>query len=688
MNNSYIKKRNFNQSNYLNIAIIILIILIFVVSIMWLSNVNDEQKTGNIYSNLEVEIYNKAQEYIKNNSISTKEEIFIPISKLNIEIPNNCYMTSGIIVYGNTYNPYLYCSDYESEIIENDNSFVTLVGKKIYVIPKGLTFYDPGYVSSENVMEIGSVGKEEGVYNLYYVGQMSNIANKRKIIVIDDINIKNLYPTINLKGEEKVYVIQDNRYEEQGYTAYDNIEGDITYKVDISGNVNISKVGEYKLLYSVKNNRGFTSQAKRDVIVLSNISDLNVVSTISPKELTNDKVTIAISILGEDYDYSINPTGEKITDSEYTYTVSENGVYKFLVYDKKGRYVTKEITIDNINRTIPKGTCNAILYNDKTTVNVKITSSNFVVGYNYFVGNSESGFLIANTYNSSKKGITDIYVTVKDYVGNEGKIVCTIEDKQSSLDDNGIQTVIRGKPRLRIPISTALAKKGYSVSELNKCIYNSVKAAGPYTRYGVAAAAYALIDCTYSMTGTVLSYNHTSGKVEGSYCNFNSDICGKLGVNTRWGNSGGTCAKNGECWHGLNCATFVRWAMCNGGMDLCTRGSAYSHGMASTTYFPEADGVTIKGNTVTYYSGQNLTDYSAYTLVRMLKPGDVVASSEGGGHTFVVVGRDNNGIYTAEDGYYMRNIRYSDFTNGKEKYRLLFLDKYYANPDNYNNLYG
>ena len=89
-----------------------------------------------------------------------------------------------------------------------------------------------------------------------------------------------------------------------------------------------------------------------------------------------------------------------------------------------------------------------------------------------------------------------------------------------------------------------------------------------------------------------------------------------------------------------------------------------------------------------YVFGVDYSSYSADQLVRMLKPGDIIADSEGGGHTFVVVGYDDNGIYTAEDGYYMRSIKYSSLTNGKESYRLMFLDRYYANANNRNNLYG
>ena len=143
-----------------------------------------------------------------------------------------------------------------------------------------------------------------------------------------------------------------------------------------------------------------------------------------------------------------------------------------------------------------------------------------------------------------------------------------------------------------------------------------------------------------------------------------------------------------QCYQGHNCATFVHWSMCNGGMDLCSRGDNTAFGMADIKFFPEADAVGIKGSKVNYVYGIDYSNLSASALVRKLKPGDIIASSEGDGHVFVVVGYDDNGIYTAEDGYYMRNLKYSTLTSGKESYRLMFLDRYYANPKNRNNLYG
>ncbi|MBR7042289.1 MAG: DUF5011 domain-containing protein, partial [Bacilli bacterium] len=592
---------------------------------------------------------------------------------------------------------YLSCTNYKSVVISNnklEQDYVSLMGDEVIVLPKGIPFYEPGYFSNDIINVIGNVGTEEGVYSIIYETKNSIHYAMRKVIIVDNNRIKSLYPTITLNGESYLYLVQGNDYQEPGYEAYDQIDGNITNKVKIENNIYSNYPNEYTVKYVVTNSNGYTNYITRKVYVISNKSDLVVNYDISPSNMTNGLVTIKLNING-DYNKIIFPDG--VEGKILEYQASENGKYVFTIIDKYGRELNKEVEVKNIDRTKPTGTCEATMFNGKTRVNVHITSSNEISGYNYIIGNTESGYITSNPYSVANKNNNSVKVQIKDYIGNETTISCkskkitiqpTATPWKSSLDDNGIQTIMGGGSKLHIPITDALARRGYKPEDLNQCIINKVKAAGPGTRYGVAAAAFGLIDCTYRMTGGyVISYNHVSGKVGGDYCNYNSDICGRLGINRRWGTAGGQCSAD-ECWHGLNCATFVRWAMCNGGMDLCTKGSAGAYSMTSKQYFPEADGVDIVGNRVIYYSGTNLTSYSASYLVRQIKPGDAIAEDTGVGHAFVVVGRDATGIYTAENGSYMRHLAYSTMLNGKVRYRILFLDKYYANTKNRNNLYN
>ena len=74
-------------------------------------------------------------------------------------------------------------------------------------------------------------------------------------------------PVLTLKGETKITIDAGIAYAEPGYTATDNIDGDITDKVEISGSVNIYHAGTYTLTYSIKDQHGNVTKAERTVVV-------------------------------------------------------------------------------------------------------------------------------------------------------------------------------------------------------------------------------------------------------------------------------------------------------------------------------------------------------------------------------------------------------------------------------------
>ena len=686
--NSYKKKTN---KKFIIIIFIVVLLLIIVISKLLNSS-------SNSFSSYENRMVNLARQYVNNYGISTNKEIYIDVSKLDIDLPNNCSLLSGVIYNGSEYTPYLVCSNYESKVVNNPDN-IKLNGSEVIVLLKGMDYYELGYSGSNKISISGDVLSDTGVYNVYYIPENGSYVVIRKVIVIDNITLNNRFPIINTNTPDEITLEKGNKYSEMPI-AVDSLDGDLTNSIITVSDVDEYTPGEYKTIYSVRNSMGYTTMVMKKIIVVDNSKideETSIIYSLNNENVTNQNIKAQIKITGSNYSYTKLPDGTTTKEREFEYEFIENGQYEFNAIDNNNKETKKVLYITNIDKTIPTGTCKAQLYYNKTSISVNITSFNYIVGYNYYVNEKSSGFITSNSYtNTTEKNVTSVYVIAKDYIGNEGKITCSTE-KISNFDPNGIakSNYNHSQSRLRIPIETALSKKGHTVDDLNKCIYNRVVEAGPYTRYGVAAAAYGLIDCMYQMTGYVLSYDHTGGKVGTGknksggtidYCSFNSDICNKLGVNTRWGKYGGSC-NSSECWYGLNCGNFVRWALCNGGMNQCQGGSADSD-MSSLKYIPGADGVYINGNSATYYGGSDLTSLGAAALVRMLKPGDTINTNEGGGHTFVVIGRDNDAIYTAEDGYYTRKIPYSQMLNGKVRYRLLFMDKYYENQANRNNLYG
>lgn len=74
-------------------------------------------------------------------------------------------------------------------------------------------------------------------------------------------------PEINLKGNVTMYLSLGNKYNEPGYTAIDNCDGDITKNVKVDGKVDSSKLGKYTIKYTVTDNEKNTVTKERIVTV-------------------------------------------------------------------------------------------------------------------------------------------------------------------------------------------------------------------------------------------------------------------------------------------------------------------------------------------------------------------------------------------------------------------------------------
>jgi len=73
-------------------------------------------------------------------------------------------------------------------------------------------------------------------------------------------------PVIKLNGDLTITMPVGTEFEDPGYTATDDYDGDVTDKVVRSGNVDYSKAGEYKITYSVSDEKGNSSTVTRTLI--------------------------------------------------------------------------------------------------------------------------------------------------------------------------------------------------------------------------------------------------------------------------------------------------------------------------------------------------------------------------------------------------------------------------------------
>ena len=106
------------------------------------------------------------------------------------------------------------------------------------------------------------VGRYEITYNVSNNKNKNEVTTKRTIDVIDSVP-----PQLTLVGEEKISIYVGENYNEQGATAIDNYDGDITSKISISGSVNNTKAGNYTIKYHVQDSSANVKEITRTITV-------------------------------------------------------------------------------------------------------------------------------------------------------------------------------------------------------------------------------------------------------------------------------------------------------------------------------------------------------------------------------------------------------------------------------------
>lgn len=145
----------------------------------------------------------------------------------------------------------------EKEIILNLKEEYKEKGAKASLFGKDLS----KNIKTEGIIDIEKVGTYTITYKISSKYFKKSAKAIRTIKVVDNIN-----PEIKLKGGN-VSLYVGEKYNEPGYTASDNYDGDITKNVVISNNIDASKEGKYEVIYYVSDSSGNKAEIKRTVEV-------------------------------------------------------------------------------------------------------------------------------------------------------------------------------------------------------------------------------------------------------------------------------------------------------------------------------------------------------------------------------------------------------------------------------------
>ncbi len=217
--------------------------------------------------------------------------------------------------------------------------------KEKYKSPKYIATYQNKDIT-DKVTVTGKVNtKKIGEYKIYYkIGE--GLFQKTYIlkVIVKDISP----PVIKLKGEKRKDVCPNTEYIEEGYHAYDNLDGDITNKVKV-------KRVRDKVIYSVKDKSGNHQEIIRNLIYQDKENPL-----IKLKGSEYETVYLEEEYHEKGVEVTDNCTPDKLLKLETTGEVDTK---------KSGRYELEYIVADEYgNKSKQKRVVNVVEHGQNGTI--------------------------------------------------------------------------------------------------------------------------------------------------------------------------------------------------------------------------------------------------------------------------------------------------------------------------------
>ena len=171
---------------------------------------------------------------------------------------------------------------FESLIVISDAGapVITLLGDTTINILVGGTFTDPGATATDDVdgdltvevggdtVDVNTAGTYTITYNVSDAAGNAATERTRTVIVAADI----VKPVITLTGNATINIMVGDTYTDEGATATDDLDGDITANIEVVGvdAVDVNAADTYTITYNVTDAAGNAAdQVTRTVIVAS-----------------------------------------------------------------------------------------------------------------------------------------------------------------------------------------------------------------------------------------------------------------------------------------------------------------------------------------------------------------------------------------------------------------------------------
>lgn len=217
---------------------------------------------------------------------------------------------------------------------------ITLIGDSTVNLILGSAYTDAGATALDNidgditenivktgVVDVDTVGSYTLKYNVSDAAGNASAEVTRTVVVSADLTA----PDITLTGDPVVNVILGSEYIDAGATAIDNVDGDITSNIVITGSVDVNTAGSYILLYNVSDAAGnAAAEVTRTVVVSEDetapvitLTGDPVVTIITGSTYIDDGAT-AVDDVDGDITANIVTTGSVDVNTAGSYTIRYN----------------------------------------------------------------------------------------------------------------------------------------------------------------------------------------------------------------------------------------------------------------------------------------------------------------------------------------------------------------------------
>jgi len=153
-------------------------------------------------------------------------------------------------------------------------NYLILNGEEAITIYQGSDYIEAGFEAynskdqdlSSNVVINSTLNPDKiGEYEITYT--LDNITKTRIINVIEKPAEYTYIYLKTVNNEVNVYLKVGQTYNEPGYEVYNSSGKNLNEEVKVTGNVDTSKKGNYKLIYSVVDSKNVTVSVTRTVVV-------------------------------------------------------------------------------------------------------------------------------------------------------------------------------------------------------------------------------------------------------------------------------------------------------------------------------------------------------------------------------------------------------------------------------------